>query len=290
MVIKMETENMTVTKEKTELVRLRKSDLIKHWLGGYSQETCYNYERLQALGSTQAIIPVIKRLYKTKEERANALKKYMIFYNTEPSFIGTVIPGICASMEEQAANGEPISAEDINSLRTGLMGPMAGIGDTVSQGIVYPILAGIACSLALAGNLFGPIFFEIAYKIIMLGCGYTMYMVGYKQGKSAIIGLLRSGTLNRVTEIFSIVGLMVIGSMAATRIAIMTPVAFTVGEVNVTLQQVLDSLLPAMLPLIAVLAVWKLLAKGKSPTFVIAVLFVVGVVLSLLGLLGVAQS
>lgn len=170
------------------------------------------------------------------------------------------------------------------------MGPMAGIGDTVSQGIVYPILAGIACSLALAGNLFGPIFFEVAYKIIMLGCGYTMYMVGYKQGKSAIIGLLRSGTLNRVTEIFSIVGLMVIGSMAATRIAIMTPVAFTVGEVSVTLQQVLDSLLPAMLPLIAVLAVWKLLAKGKSPTFVIAVLFVVGIVLSLLGILGVAQS
>lgn len=276
--------------EKKDLVKLRKIDLIKHWLGGYSQETCYNYERLQALGSTQAIIPVIKRLYKTKEERAKALKKYMVFFNTEPSFIGTIIPGISASMEEQAANGVDVTEDDINSLRTGLMGPMAGIGDTVSQGIVYPILAGIACSLALAGNLAGPILFEVCYKVIMLTCGYTMYMVGYKKGKSAILGLLRAGTLNRVTEIFSIVGLMVIGSMAATRVTIVTPIAFTVGEVGINLQKVLDSLLPSMLPLLAVLAVWKLLAKGKSPTYVIAVLFVVGIVCSLLGLLAIPAA
>ncbi|BEU88901.1 hypothetical protein TAMA11512_23650 [Selenomonas sp. TAMA-11512] len=276
--------------ENKEPVRLRKSDLIKHWLGGYSQETCYNYERLQALGSTQAIIPVIKRLYKSKEERAAALKKYMIFFNTEPSYIGTVIPGICASMEEQAANGEEVTEEDINSLRTGLMGPMAGIGDTVSQGIVYPILAGIACSMALAGNIFGPILFEVCYKAIMLTCGYSCYMLGYTKGKTAVLSLLRSGELNRVTEIFSIIGLMVIGSMAATRVSIMTPIAFTIGEVSVTLQNVLDSLLPAMLPLAAVLAVWKLLERGKSPTYIIAVLFIVGILCSLAGLLAVPAA
>ena len=270
--------------------KLRKIDLIKHWLGGYSQETCYNYERLQALGSTQAIIPVIKRLYKTKEERARALKKYMIFFNTEPSFIGTVIPGIAASMEEQAANGVDINDEDINSLRTGLMGPMAGIGDTVSQGIVYPILAGIACSLALSGNIAGPIIFEVCYKIIMLTSGYSMYMLGYTKGKSAILGFLCAGTLNKVTEIFSIVGLMVIGSMAATRVTIITPIAFKIGEVSLNLQQVLDSLLPAMLPLLAVLGVWKLLAKGLSATYVIAILFVVGIVCSLLGILAIPPA
>ena len=123
-------------------------------------------------------------------------------------------------MEEQAANGADIDAEDINAVRTGLMGPMAGIGDTVSQGIAYPILAGIACSLALAGNIAGPIIFEIAYKILMLGMGYAMYMMGYKQGKSAILKILSAGTLNKITEIFSIVGLMVVGNMAATRVTV----------------------------------------------------------------------
>lgn len=269
--------------------KLRKIDLIKHWLGGYSQETCYNYERLQALGSTQAIIPVIKRLYKTREERAKALKKYMIFFNTEPSFIGTVIPGIAASMEEQVANGVDINDEDINSLRTGLMGYMAGIGDTVSQGIVYPILAGIACSLALSGNIAYPIIFEVCYKIIMLTSGYSMYMLGYTKGKSAILDFLRAGTLNSYRN-FSIVGLMVIGSMVATRVTIMTPIAFKIGEVSLNLQQVLDSLLPAMLPLLSVLGVWKLLAKGLSATYVIAILFVVGVICSLLGILAIPPT
>lgn len=272
--------------EKTEK-KLQKKDLIKHWLLGYSSETCYNYERLQALGTTNAIVPVIRRLYDKKEDQARELKKYMNFFNTEPSWIGTVIHGVAASMEEQRANGADVDAEDINAVRTGLMGPMAGIGDTVSQGIAYPILAGICCSLALAGNFAGPIIFEIVYKILMLTLGYNMYMLGYKQGKSAILKILSNGTLNRVTEIFSIVGLMVVGNMAATRVNIMTPVTMNIGEVTVNLQEVLDSLLPGMLPLAATILVWLLLNKKINPTYIIAIIFVVGFVTSLLGILAV---
>ena len=271
-----------------EKVKLQKKDLIKHFLLGYTSETCYNYERLQALGTTNAMVPIVRRLYKKKEDQAKALKKYMVFFNTEPSWIGTVIHGVAASMEEQAANGEDVDAEDINAVRTGLMGPMAGIGDTVSQGIAYPILAGIACSLALAGNVAGPIIFEIAYKVLMLGMGYAMYMMGYKQGKSAILKILNSGTLYRITEIFSIVGLMVVGNMAASRVNIETPIAFKVGEVGINFQDILNSLLPGMLPLIATLLVWKLLSKKVKPTYIIVILFVVGIIASLTGILSVA--
>lgn len=271
-----------------ETIKLKKSDLVKHWLLGYSSETCYNYERLQALGTTNAMIPIVRRLYKSKEEQVAALKKYMVFFNTEPSYVGTVIHGIAASMEEQAANGEDITAEDINSVRTGLMGPIAGIGDTVSQGIVYPILAGIACSLAIAGNMLGPILFEVLYKVIMLTIGYNMYMMGYKQGKSSVLKFLRAGTLNRITEIFSIIGLMVVGSMAASRVTIMTPIKFTVGQVGIDMQTVLNSLLPGLLPLLATLLVWKMVANKMKPTYIIVVLFIVGIATSLLGILGVA--
>lgn len=273
-----------------QTVKLRKSDLVKHWLLGYSSETCYNYERLQALGTANAMVPIVRRLYKTKEEQAKALKKYMVFFNTEPSYIGTVIHGVAASMEEQAANGEDISAEEINSVRTGLMGPMAGIGDTVSQGIVYPILAGLACSLALAGNIMGPVIFEIAYKLIMLTMGYSMYMMGYKQGKSAILKFLKAGTLNKITDVFSIIGLMVVGNMAASRVNIVTPIAFKVGQVAVNIQNVLNSLLPGLLPLVATLLVWKLVSKKVKPTYIILILFAVGIVTSLIGALAVSGS
>lgn len=273
-----------------EEIKLKKSDLVKHWFLGYSSETAYNYERLQALGTTNAMIPIVKRLYKTKEEQAAALKKYMVFFNTEPSYFGTVIHGITASMEEQKARGETIEEEDINSVRTGLMGPMAGIGDTISQGIVYPILAGIACSLAIAGNVLGPILFEVLYKVIMLSMGYSMYMMGYKQGKSSIVKFLKAGTLNRITEVFSIIGLMVVGNMAATRVGIMTPVSFKVGEVDFDLQSVLDSLLPGLLPLLTTLLIWKLVGNKMNPTYIIAIIFVVGVGASLLGILAPTES
>ena len=252
-----------MAEEKKEQVKLQKKDLVKHWLLGYSSETCYNYERLQALGTTNAMVPIVRRLYKTKEEQAKALKKYTVFFNTEPSWIGTVIHGVAASMEEQAANGADIDAEDINAVRTGLMGPMAGIGDTVSQGIAYPILAGIACSLALAGNIAGPIIFEIAYKILMLGMGYAMYMMGYKQGKSAILKILS--------------------------VTIKTPIAFKIGQVAINFQNILDSLLPGMLPLLATLLVWKLLNKKVKATYIIVILFVVGIIASLTGILAVAS-
>lgn len=268
-----------------ENAKLRKSDLVKHWLLGYSSETCYNYERLQALGTTNAMVPIVRRLYKTKEEQAVELKKYMVFFNTEPSYVGTVIHGIAASMEEQKARGEDIHAEDINSVRTGLMGPMAGIGDTVSQGIVYPILAGICCSLALAGNVLGPILFEVLYKIIMLTMGYGFYMMGYKQGKNSIVKFLKEGKLNKITEAFSIIGLMVVGNMAATRVGIMTPVDFKVGEVGFNLQSVLDSLLPGLLPLLATLGIWKLVRNKMNPTYIIVIIFVVGFIGSFLGIL-----
>lgn len=268
---------------------LKKSDLVKHWLLGYSSETCYNYERLQALGNANSIQPIIKRLY-DKEQYAEEIQKYMVFFNTEPSFMGTVIHGITAAMEEKRANGESVSDEDINSVRLALMGPLAGIGDVVSQSIVYPVLAGIAIQLALAGNYFGPILFEVGYKVIMLGLGYNMYMLGYNQGKNAIIEFLQSGLLNRLIEVFSIIGLMVVGNMAVSRVAVMVPLEFTfsneLGDVVFNIQEgVLDALLPGILPLMITLGVWQLLRKRVKPLTIVVILFIVGVVGSLLGLL-----
>lgn len=268
---------------------LRKSDLVKHWLLGYSSETCYNYERLQALGNANSIQPIIKRLY-NEDQYAEEISKYMVFFNTEPSFMGTVIHGITAAMEEKRANGENISAEDINSVRLALMGPLAGIGDVVSQSIVYPVLAGICIQLALAGNFFGPILFEVGYKVIMLVLGYNMYMLGYRKGRDAILDMLKGGQMNRLIEVFSIIGLMVVGNMAVSRVSVHIPVEWVfsnaLGQVTLNLQTgVLDALLPGILPLGITLGVWALLKKRVKPLTIILLIFAVGIVCSLLGIL-----
>lgn len=261
------------------MAQLRKSDLVKNWLLGYSSETCYNYERLQALGNANAFIPIIKRLYK-EDQYAEEISKYMNFFNTEPSYMGTVIHGITAAMEEKRANDGDITADEILSVRSALMGPLAGIGDVVSQSIVYPILAGVCIQLALAGNYAGPILFEVIYKVIMLTLGYNMYMMGYRKGKSAIISFLKTGLLNKILELVSIVGLMVIGSMAVNNISfnfslIGWEVTNEIGSVGFNLQTtVFDALLPGMVPLALVLGVWGLLKKRVKPTVIILLMFV----------------
>ena len=260
------------------MAQLRKSDLVKNWLLGYSSETCYNYERLQSLGNANAFIPIIKRLYR-EEQYAEEISKYFNFFNTEPSMMGTVIHGITAAMEEKRANDGDITADEIVSVRSALMGPLAGVGDVVSQSIVYPILAGVCIQLALAGNYAGPIMFEVIYKAIMLTLGYTMYMLGYKQGKSAIINFLKTGMLNRILELVSIVGLMVVGSMAVGNISFnFSNIAWTMtnsqGLIQFNLQNnVFDALLPGLVPLALVLSVWGMLRKRVKPTIIIVILF-----------------
>lgn len=199
--------------------------------------------------------------------------------------MGTVIHGITAAMEEKRANGEGITADEIISVRSALMGPLAGIGDVVSQSICYPILAGICIQLALAGNFAGPILFEVVYKVLMLTLGYNMYMMGYKRGKTAIIDLLQTGLLNKILEAVSIVGLMVVGSMAASNVSLdLSFINFSfqneLGEVGFNIQTgVFDALLPGLLPLGAVLGVWALLKNRVKPLTITAIIFAVALVL-----------
>ena len=162
------------------------------------------------------------------------------------------INGITCAMEEKTAEGADISADDIMLMRSSLMGPMAGIGDTVSQSIAYPILAGICIQLALAGNFAGPIIFDVGYKILQLTCGYNMYMLGYKKGRDAIVDLLQSGIINRVLDAVSIVGLMVVGCMTVGNVKVdLSWLEFDwtneLGTVSLNLQTgVFDALLPGV--------------------------------------------
>ena len=125
----------------------------------------------------------------------------------------------------------------------------------------------------------------------MLTLGYNMYMLGYKQGKSAIISFLKTGVLNQILDLVSIVGLMVVGSMAVNNISynlslIGWEVQNEIGSVSFNLQTtVLDALLPGILPLGLVLGVRALLKKRVKPNTIILIMFVLAFVTVGLGAL-----
>lgn len=281
----MATEAATIQYTK----KLTHSDLVKTWLWEQGDEAAYNYERLQALGLTNMMIHPIRKLY-PKDRQADELKKYMVFFNTEPHMVGPIIHGVALSMEEARANGQNVSADDINSVRTGLMGPAAGIGDTVQQGIFFPILASVGASLALQGNYLGPVMFTVIFELVIYTIGYIMFMFGYRKGKESVISILKNGLIGKVTNAFSIVGLMVVGAMAASRVAVRTPLVWTVGKSTMKLQSILNQLAPGLIPLGITVLVWYLVRKKVNPTWIILGIFVAGILLSYLNVLGIVKA
>ena len=144
---------------------LNKRDLMKVFWRSFTMEWTWNYERQANLGYGFAMVPILEKLYKDKpEEKAEALQRHLEFFNTTPH-VSTLILGISSAMEEQNSTQEDFDTSSINNVKVGLMGPLAGIGDSLLWGTLRIIATGIGTSLALQGNILGPILFLLIFNI-----------------------------------------------------------------------------------------------------------------------------
>lgn len=277
-------ENKPEVQEK----KLTKKDLAKaFWRWTFFSHANYNYERLEATGVIFAYKHVIKKLYGDDPEEYKAcLKRHMQFYNTEPHF-GGVITGIVLAMEEERANGAPIADEAINGVKTGLMGPFAGIGDTLWQGTLTPILLAFGISLGAQGNLMGPLLYTVLMFGIMFPISYFVWMKGYELGKEGIEKIMGGNMLKQIITGASAMGAMVLGALSAQFVAVSTPLVFKLGEVEMPIQaEVLDKLLLGLLPLsVTMLTLYLLKNKQMKATTVMAILIVIGAVCGFFGIL-----
>ncbi|MDH2750123.1 PTS system mannose/fructose/sorbose family transporter subunit IID [Enterococcus faecium] len=301
-----------------EKIKLSKKDrLAVAWRSTFIQGS-WNYERMQNGGWAFSMIPAIKKLYKTKEERSAALKRHLEFFNTHP-YIASPILGVTLALEEERANGAPVDDVAIQGVKVGMMGPLAGVGDPVFWFTVRPMLGALGASLAMGGNILGPIIFFLGWNIIRWAFMWYTQEFGYKAG-SKITDDLSGGLLEDVTKGASILGMFVLAALVQRWVSIkFLPVVSTVkldkgayiewdklpsgGEgiksafeqVNnglalspekvTTLQDNLDQLIPGLAALgLTLLCMW-LLKKKVSPIVIILGLFVVGVVGHVIGLL-----
>ncbi|MDY5004009.1 MAG: PTS system mannose/fructose/sorbose family transporter subunit IID [Atopobiaceae bacterium] len=186
----------------------------------YGNLTCFSQEHMQTFGYLYAMLPIVEDLYDKDEDKVNALTTYTTFFNTEPQ-IGTMVVGLTAGLEEARANGEPVEDETINGIRAGLMGPLAGLGDSIIVGTFIPILLGIALGLAQGGSVLGPIFYIVAWNAIMYFGMKFAYRRGYELGGSAVEALVGPQS-EALRNSIIMVGTIVIGAVAATWISIDT--------------------------------------------------------------------
>ena len=251
-------------------------------------QTCYNYERMMGQTVAHVFAPLVRELYpNSKEDRQELMKRESEFFNVHVEF-GSCILGMTAAMEEEKAQGAPIPGDFITNIKTSLMGPLAGMGDTIWQGVVIPILLGICIDLTTAGS--GNIWGAVLYALLIIAGAYTLsylnFMFGYKTGSEAIVDFLEKGTLNKILKGASIMGCMVMGGLIVNYVSVTCGIEFaSAGEVFNLQTDLFDTVLPNILPLGFTMLVYALLKKRWSSLKIIALIVIVGVVCGLTGIL-----
>lgn len=266
--------------------KISRKTLLKsfhHWY--YGNLTCFSQEHMQTFGYLSSMLPIIEELYPKKEDQAKAIHTYTAFFNTEPQ-LGALVVGITAGLEEARANGaEQVTDETINGLRAGLMGPIAGIGDSLIVGTLIPIILGIAIGLSRGGSPLGALFYIIVWNLLAyFGMKYA-YFKGYTLGDKAVEYLVGPQG-QAIRKAVSIVGGMVIGAVAATWVPVTT--AFQLknasGKPFLVLQDQLNGVYPGSLTAIFIVFCWWLMAKKNlSPLKVMGILVLIAFVGVLVG-------
>mgnify|MGYP004469850065 CR=1 FL=1 len=299
-------------------IQLTKKDrLAVCWRSTFLQGS-WNYERMQNGGWCYAIIPAIKKLYKTKEDRSAALKRHLEFFNTHP-YLASPVMGVTLALEEERANGAAVDDTAIQGVKVGMMGPLAGVGDPVFWFTIRPMLGALGASLALGGNILGPILFFVAWNIIRWAFMWYTQEFGYRAG-SKITDDMSGGLLQYVTSLASIMGMFVLGALIERWVTInFTPVVSKTklsagayidwdklpkGAAGIkealaqqasgmaldptkvtTLQDNLNQLIPGLAALLLTFLCMWLLKKKVSPIVIILGIFVVGIVFHVIGLM-----
>ncbi|WP_286784180.1 PTS system mannose/fructose/sorbose family transporter subunit IID [Streptococcus sp. UBA4344] len=301
-----------------EKLQLSKSDRQKVWWRSTFLQGSWNYERMQNLGWAYALIPAIKKLYTSKEDRAAALERHLEFFNTHP-YVAAPIIGVTLALEEERANGAEIDDTAIQGVKIGMMGPLAGVGDPVFWFTVRPILGALGASLAMAGNIVGPLLFFFGWNIIRMAFLWYTQELGYKAG-SEITKDLSGGIIQKITKGASILGMFILAvlverwvsinftvDLPSTKLSEGAYIEFPKGNVTGeqlkgilgdvasglslsaektnTLQGQLNSLIPGLMGLaLTFLCMW-LLKKKVSPITIIIGLFIVGIIARFFGIM-----
>ena len=244
--------------------KLTKKDLKQVFVRSIAYNSSFNYERQLNLGWAFSLMPVLRKLYKDDEEQMKAaLARHLEFNNITP-FICTVLFGITAAMEEQNANDRDFDTESINAVKVGLMGPLSAIGDSIFLGTLRVIAASLGCSLALKGNILGPIIYLLIFNIPNFASRYFLMYKGYELGTSFLDKVEESGIMDKIFKGAGILGLMVIGGMVATNVSVPLTVAYD----DVKILDTINGVMPNLLPLCFTGLIFYFLKKDIKVTYI----------------------
>jgi len=248
-------------------------------------QSAFSFDRMQAMGFTWGMLPILEREYKDRpEELAVALKRNLTFYNTHP-WLSAPPLAIAAEMEIKNARGEEIDPQAIQGIKSALMGPLAGIGDSMFHGTIRPIVGGICASLALAGNITAPFIFFIVLNAIHCVVRWWTLKKGIQLG-DRIFSVFATATFRKFMEGALITGLMAAGALVATWLNFNTPLTYVKDGAQVSIQKMFDGIFPKILPLGLTMLVFFFVRKGVKTTYIMLGIIICSLILGALKIFG----
>lgn len=252
---------------------ITKRDVFIAWLRFYfANEIPHSFDRYIAPALLWGLIPALKKLYKDKDDLRDAYQRHLLFFNTQLSWGGGIITGLMLSMEKERAmqmyNKEEITVTDdlMYNMKAGLMGALAGIGDSIDSGTIQYIFVAIAIPWAQQGMAIGAIFPFIGFALYQFLIGLFFTRQGFKMGVKAS-ELLTGSALQSIIEALSILGLFMMGVLAASYVKVTSALQFTLSGKEFVVQNVLDTVFPGILPLCVVTGVYfYFVKKGMNVT------------------------
>lgn len=265
--------------ETTETKLSKKTINKAYWNWMFFNLSLQNFERMQGPMIVRMLGKVADDLYPgDKEAQKEMLARHANFFNTEP-YLGSLVPGVILGMEASKAEGNDVAPELIDSIKTALMGPMAGIGDSLLPGTLIPILLSIALGLCPNGEIIGPVFYVVAFLAIMLPLTRLLFTYGAKTGANAAASLLQSGIKDKVVAVAQTVGLIVVGAVTASYTQVNIGLVFTNGDLEIDLASIFSSLMPGLpVLLMAFLAYFLMVHKKWSSNRMILFFLIVAIV------------
>lgn len=231
--------------------------------------------RQMAIGFLWQIMPALNRYYKDQpEKKKEALYRHVQFCNVSNA-IYPFLAGLVASMEKENSEVDDFDTSSIVAIKAALMGPLAGIGDSLLFSVVRVIAAGIGISFALQGSILGPILFFLIYNGCTMALRFSLGYVGFISGSSFITNMYQNGTLKILTKCAGILGLIMVGAMTASTVKFTTAISIPIpGGEAVALQSSLDTLFLGLVPLLLTFGCKKLLDKNVNINWIMVGIFV----------------
>ena len=243
----------------------------------------FNTTKMEANGFTMTMSPAVESIYKDDMEgKKAAYARHQAFFNTH-AVAFNFIAGLTYALEKDAKDGK-VPGETIDAIKASLMGPTAGMFDSIFFNCLRVIGAGIAIGLCAQGNILGTLIFILLYGVSQSVLKYILLKLGYTLGTSFIDSVFNSGLMGIATRSASILGLIMVGAMTAVTVGFPLNWTINIGQTSVVVADLFNNIYPGILSVGLVLLMMKLIKKGRRPTQLIIGLIVVALLGAFIGI------